>query len=85
MSAIDEAKSYLGQLAPRISAKDRRVARVIRGLLADREATCTWTDDPEGIWHTDCGEAFEVHAGSPGQNGLRYCCFCGRKLAEGST
>ena len=54
-------------------------------VLAEREAVCTWTEDANGIWHTDCGEAFEIHAGSPGQNGLRFCCFCGRKLAEGST
>ena len=54
-------------------------------LIAEREAVCTWTEDANGIWHTDCGEAFEIQTGSPGQNGLRFCCFCGRKLAEGST
>lgn len=46
------------------------------------DETCTWTKDPDGYWATDCGEAFEIAAGSPDQNGLRYCCFCGLPLVE---
>ncbi|NCC26605.1 MAG: hypothetical protein EOM22_00255 [Gammaproteobacteria bacterium] len=55
----------------------------IRNLIAEREAVCTWTPDlMRFVWVTDCGESFAIHEGSPEQNGLRYCCFCGRRLAE---
>ena len=57
----------------------------IRNLIADREAVCTWTESSAGPWYTVCGESFEIIIGSPAENGLRYCCFCGRRLAEGST
>lgn len=84
MTAIDEAKAYLGTLPDWI--REFEAQTVIRNLLAERDATCAWTEHAvsAGFWSTDCGEAFEVHVGSPGQNGLRYCCFCGRRLAEGS-
>jgi hypothetical protein len=86
MSAVDEAKEHLGRLAPHISAKDRKAARVIQGLLAKIEecdATCTWKEEEEGLyWATQCGEAFAIIEGLPDENGLRYCCFCGRKLSE---
>ena len=82
MTAIDTAKDYLESSAEWRCATAKQI---IRDLIAEREAVCTWTEDASGIWHTDCGEAFEIQTGSPGQNGLRYCCFCGRRLAEGST
>jgi hypothetical protein len=45
-------------------------------------APCVWTVDENGFWRTGCGEAFEIAVGGPDENGLRYCCFCGRPLEE---
>lgn len=45
---------------------------------------CTWTnDDPESnFWVTECGKSFEVNDGTPLENDMRFCCFCGGELIE---
>jgi hypothetical protein len=46
---------------------------------------CTWTqqDHEDGdCWETDCGGAFGIDEGAPSENGMRFCCYCGRPLAE---
>ena len=40
---------------------------------------CTWTwDHDEGCWVTGCGNAWEMTTGTPEDNGVRFCPFCGR-------
>ena len=41
---------------------------------------CTWEEDDEGTWHTDCGQAFQFNAGGPLENGARYCMYCGQEI-----
>lgn len=47
---------------------------------------CNWTigADPDGreAWTTSCGMAFRTIDGTPGQNKLVFCGFCGRVLRE---
>ena len=43
---------------------------------------CNWDQDEDGIWQTDCGELFEINEGTPGDNGMKFCCYCGRNLIE---
>lgn len=43
--------------------------------------TCDWTDD-EGYWITTCGHEFVINAGSPKDNDMRFCCFCGKEIKE---
>ena len=44
---------------------------------------CTWTrhsgDDP---WSTSCRNAFTLEDGSPSDNGMEFCCYCGKPLEE---
>ena len=50
-----------------------------------KPTTCTWTQqDHEGgdSWETDCGNAFWLDGGPPSENSMRFCCYCGRPLAE---
>jgi len=42
--------------------------------------SCTWTEDPDGIWHTSCGHAHEFNTGTPEENDHRYCPYCGKVL-----
>jgi hypothetical protein len=42
--------------------------------------TCEWSDGGEGAYLTECGEAFVVNEGTPAENGMRFCPYCGRKL-----
>lgn len=45
-------------------------------------STCTWTEDFDGLWASDCQHVFEFFAGGPEDNGFRFCCWCGRHLVE---
>lgn len=45
-------------------------------------ATCTWTQDEETFWNTDCEEIFILEDGIPSKHQFKYCCFCGRVLKE---
>lgn len=43
--------------------------------MSNREfASCTWTEDESGTWHTECGNSFD---GKPSQNRMGFCCYCG--------
>lgn len=51
--------------------------------LAERdEETCKWTEDEDGVWHTDCGNSFEFSAHGPEENGIKFCMYCGRKVTS---
>jgi len=46
---------------------------------------CKWTrvvDHYEylDLWETDCGNCFELYNGTPAENGMQYCCYCGKAL-----
>ncbi len=44
---------------------------------------CVWTVEHEGDWYTtDCGFTFVLTDGTPSENGVKYCLFCGRHLKE---
>jgi hypothetical protein len=41
---------------------------------------CIWHyDDFEGSYNTDCGQAWCLNEGTPKQNKIRYCHYCGRR------
>lgn len=48
------------------------------------EATCEWEpiDTDYGTWETSCEQAFTMFDGSPRQNDMRFCCYCGLPLKE---
>lgn len=43
---------------------------------------CTWMQDGEadGTWFTDCGHAFNLEAGAPAENKMKFCCYCGKPM-----
>jgi len=47
--------------------------------------TCVWNDDEDGNWWTTCGEGWCFTDGGPIGNGMNYCPFCGKTLAEVSN
>lgn len=42
---------------------------------------CMWKED-DGAWQTDCGNAFCLENGTPADNNMLYCCFCGKTILE---
>jgi len=46
---------------------------------------CLWTEKDhldDHYWVTECGHIFTFVTGSPWENEMVYCCFCGRVLWE---
>jgi len=42
---------------------------------------CQWTYDEEhDVYDTGCGEAFSITDGTPKENGMKFCTYCGKKL-----
>ena len=46
------------------------------------QTTCTWTEDDDGNFETTCGEMFVLITGTPYENSMRFCCYCGSPLVE---
>lgn len=46
------------------------------------EMACKWSEDEDGNWFTGCGEAFIIIDGKPSDNGMKFCCYCGKLLKE---
>ena len=50
----------------------------------DRNVTdkCEWVEDDEGNFETSCGEMFTFADGTPSDNAMKFCCYCGKELSE---
>lgn len=51
-------------------------------LKMENTGTCTWTEDDEGTWWTECDEGFCLTDGTPSENSMNFCSYCGKKLVE---
>jgi len=47
-------------------------------------ATCGWREESaeSKYWETGCDQKFTVTTGTPLENGMRFCPFCGKLIAE---
>lgn len=54
------------------------------GAKAGQTENCIWTEDEIefGEWWTTCDKAFYFIDGGPKDNGMKYCCYCGKRLVE---
>ncbi len=41
---------------------------------------CAWTEDEDGTYQTNCGQAFQFIDGTPDENLMKFCCYCGQPL-----
>jgi hypothetical protein len=51
---------------------------------ADARDACEWKQDEHsewGEWNTSCGNAFCLEEGTPPDNGMKFCCYCGAAIA----
>lgn len=48
------------------------------------EKSCHWHLDGDAdsseAWDTECGDRFILNEGTPADNKMAYCCYCGGKL-----
>lgn len=42
--------------------------------------SCDWIGGMDGVLETTCGHAFELNDGTPTENGMKFCCYCGQVL-----
>ena len=62
----------------------RNAAAAIRAALTERQ-TCVWQQDGDsdsGIYGTSCGHYFAITDGTPKDNEMQWCCYCGKKLMQ---
>ena len=45
---------------------------------------CVWTQDSENsdIWLSSCGKAFVLSEGTPKENQIKYCVYCGDSIKQ---
>lgn len=41
---------------------------------------CIWRDNFDAIYETACDNLHILNDGSPEENGMRFCCYCGKEL-----
>ena len=46
------------------------------------EEFCKWVQNSDGWWQTDCKNGFVVNDGTPEENGMKFCCYCGKPLRQ---
>lgn len=57
---------------------------MIESRAQDETNLCTWREVNEGeYWQTSCGKSFILNNGTPKENGMNYCCYCGDALIQG--
>ena len=42
---------------------------------------CTW-EEKDGVWSTDCHHDFVINEGTPKENQMKFCCYCGKLIEE---
>ena len=74
--------------------QDRECPSTTRQAIADLRAalaqqvepeTCTWHQDGDsdsGVYATSCRHYFNLEDGTPEDNKMQRCCYCGKKLVQ---
>ena len=50
-----------------------------------RNKFCGWKESEfseYNIWETDCKNVFNIIDGTPKENNMQFCCYCGKKLKQ---
>lgn len=53
-----------------------------QAMISSRGVACTWEENDDGAWDTDCGRRFEFTDGGPSANHFLCCPYCSRQLFE---
>ena len=83
MEIVNSKGESLFRLGPEATGdpgnfKATGVATVLKTL--DIEG-CNWSEaNASGAFDTDCGHTFLLDDGTPAENKMAFCCYCGGKL-----
>lgn len=81
-----ESAEYWGDYDVPIGIVDRLNAAIAKagGPSLRTPDRCQWTADGEA-WATACGGYFQLEAGTPGDNEMVFCPYCGRPITTEVT
>ena len=93
LEALDVAASCIAGFRWSSSPTDtppeiEKAQKALRAALAQQAPepeTCTWHQDGDsdsGVYATSCGRYFNLEDGTPEDNKMQWCCYCGKKLAQ---
>lgn len=57
-------------------------SELLKELIGAANEPCVWTEDEGGNWNTGCDNSFVIIEGSPAENKMRFCCYCGKPITE---
>ena len=68
-------------------AQTLQAITALRAALAqqDESETCTWHQDGDsdsGVYATSCRRFFNLTDGTPEDNKMQWCCYCGKRLVQ---
>jgi len=53
---------------------------------SEKGEACQWTQDDDwensSDYKTKCGELFSITEDTPYDHGMKFCCYCGKRLVQ---
>ena len=43
---------------------------------------CKWTENSDHFWDTSCHGSFVLNDGTPKENNMNFCCYCGGVIKQ---
>ena len=74
-SEVDEG----GKVASALRAAPAQQAEPVKQVK-----TCAWRANLDAIYETECGNLHIVNDGTLEENGMKYCCYCGKEIEDES-
>lgn len=48
----------------------------------DHIGYCKWVENSDHFWDTSCHNSFVFNEGTPKENDMNFCCYCGEVLKQ---
>lgn len=79
---LQEVEKWFEKHSADIEINNGYVFLCRNGIFDTETQQCEWTQDSDGTWNTECGQLFIVNDGTPEDNNMKFCAFCGEKLIQ---
>lgn len=68
-----------------IKAPHTKHGRLVRRESPEPRSACAWREDADGNWQTACDQLHILIEGTPSDNRMRFCCYCGGAIGKESA
>ena len=96
MERLEQCRGMIGNMCselrpPKMSIpvrwndEDFFISTTIQDAMVSAK-TCLWSraDEDTDMWETSCDQAYILNEGTPKENDMNFCTFCGKMLEEAS-